>query len=231
MSATRDASAIVAVRPWPNRAACEPRGEPRAPSRPARPSHGCRRHRAGDRAQPRQPHGIPLPHLGRPPPSAAGRPPAPTSAAATSPTPWRPAAAPTVPRCRPTAVSLGIVTSYNDMLSAHAPFEHYPQEIKETARDRGCRPGRRRRARHVRRHHPGPGGHGAQPVQPRRHRDVDRDRPVPRRLRRRPDARRLRQDRARPRRRCPGVRAPAHRAGAGRPDVLGALERREGRGP
>ncbi|MGZ4752203.1 MAG: phosphogluconate dehydratase [Oryzihumus sp.] len=36
------------------------------------------------------------------------------------------------------AVSLGIVTSYNDMLSAHAPFEHYPQQIKDTARGLGA---------------------------------------------------------------------------------------------
>ena len=32
------------------------------------------------------------------------------------------------------AVSIGIVTSYNDMLSAHAPYETYPQQIKATAR-------------------------------------------------------------------------------------------------
>ncbi|MGA8979267.1 MAG: phosphogluconate dehydratase [Pedococcus sp.] len=37
-----------------------------------------------------------------------------------------------------TGVSLGIVTSYNDMLSAHAPFEHYPQAIKATARQVGA---------------------------------------------------------------------------------------------
>jgi phosphogluconate dehydratase len=35
------------------------------------------------------------------------------------------------------AVSIGIVTSYNDMLSAHAPYETYPQQIKETARSIG----------------------------------------------------------------------------------------------
>jgi phosphogluconate dehydratase len=35
-------------------------------------------------------------------------------------------------------VSVGIVTSYNDMLSAHAPFEHYPQAIKATARSAGA---------------------------------------------------------------------------------------------
>ena len=37
-----------------------------------------------------------------------------------------------------TGVSLGIVTSYNDMLSAHAPFEHYPQAMKATARQVGA---------------------------------------------------------------------------------------------
>jgi phosphogluconate dehydratase len=37
-----------------------------------------------------------------------------------------------------TGVSLGIVTSYNDMLSAHAPFEHYPQAMKATAREVGA---------------------------------------------------------------------------------------------
>ena len=36
------------------------------------------------------------------------------------------------------ATSLGVVTSYNDMLSAHAPFEHYPQQIKSTAREAGA---------------------------------------------------------------------------------------------
>jgi len=33
--------------------------------------------------------------------------------------------------------NLGIVTSYNDMLSAHQPFETYPQLIKEAAREAG----------------------------------------------------------------------------------------------
>ncbi|WP_270886734.1 phosphogluconate dehydratase [Pedococcus sp. 5OH_020] len=37
-----------------------------------------------------------------------------------------------------TGVSLGIVTSYNDMLSAHAPFEHYPAAMKQTAREVGA---------------------------------------------------------------------------------------------
>jgi len=30
--------------------------------------------------------------------------------------------------------TLGIVTSYNDMLSAHQPFEHFPELIKQAAR-------------------------------------------------------------------------------------------------
>ncbi|WAW88912.1 phosphogluconate dehydratase [Xanthomonas citri pv. malvacearum] len=34
--------------------------------------------------------------------------------------------------------NLGIITAYNDMLSAHQPFEHYPQLIRETARTLGA---------------------------------------------------------------------------------------------
>ena len=34
--------------------------------------------------------------------------------------------------------SIGIVTSYNDMLSAHAPYERYPALIREAARDAGA---------------------------------------------------------------------------------------------
>ena len=30
---------------------------------------------------------------------------------------------------------IGVITSYNDMLSAHAPFEHFPQMIREAARE------------------------------------------------------------------------------------------------
>jgi phosphogluconate dehydratase len=33
--------------------------------------------------------------------------------------------------------NLGIVTSYNDMLSAHQPFEHYPELIRKAAREAG----------------------------------------------------------------------------------------------
>ncbi|GAB5458699.1 MAG: phosphogluconate dehydratase [Henriciella sp.] len=34
--------------------------------------------------------------------------------------------------------NLGIITSYNDMLSAHAPFEHYPEIIRDEARKNGA---------------------------------------------------------------------------------------------
>ena len=34
--------------------------------------------------------------------------------------------------------NIGIVTSYNDMLSAHAPFEHYPEIIRDEARKNGA---------------------------------------------------------------------------------------------
>jgi len=35
-------------------------------------------------------------------------------------------------------LNLGIVTSYNDMLSAHQPFETYPEIIRQTAREAGA---------------------------------------------------------------------------------------------
>ncbi|ANP46097.1 phosphogluconate dehydratase [Candidatus Viadribacter manganicus] len=34
--------------------------------------------------------------------------------------------------------SIGIVTAYNDMLSAHAPYEHYPEIIRKAAREVGA---------------------------------------------------------------------------------------------
>jgi phosphogluconate dehydratase len=36
------------------------------------------------------------------------------------------------------AANLGIVTAYNDMLSAHQPFEHFPELIRKTARKGGA---------------------------------------------------------------------------------------------
>src|SRR5690554_8231468 len=34
--------------------------------------------------------------------------------------------------------NLSITTAFNDMLSAHQPYEHYPEFIKEVARSMGC---------------------------------------------------------------------------------------------
>ncbi|MEY2685603.1 MAG: dihydroxyacid dehydratase/phosphogluconate dehydratase, partial [Pseudomonadota bacterium] len=34
--------------------------------------------------------------------------------------------------------NLGIVTAYNDMLSAHQPYEHYPEFLRATARQHGA---------------------------------------------------------------------------------------------
>ena len=36
------------------------------------------------------------------------------------------------------APNIGIVTAYNDMLSAHQPLEHYPEVIRQAARDAGA---------------------------------------------------------------------------------------------
>ncbi len=40
-------------------------------------------------------------------------------------------------QCGAVNFNLGIVTSYNDMLSAHQPFEYYPQIIRDAAREAG----------------------------------------------------------------------------------------------
>lgn len=51
------------------------------------------------------------------------------------------AAAPAQDKLRvmsPDAPNIGIVTAYNDMLSAHQPFEHYPELIRRAAREIGA---------------------------------------------------------------------------------------------
>ncbi len=59
-------------------------------------------------------------------------------AAPTSPMALPPAAQPTRTRCAmATGPNLGIVTAYNDMLSAHQPFETYPELIRKAAREAG----------------------------------------------------------------------------------------------
>ena len=194
---------------------------------PSRPRRG---HRPPRRAQQRQPIGVPPPHPRRrrqgPGPRQAGlRQPRPRLRRLRRRPPSRRCAARTKP-------NVAIVSSYNDMLSAHQPFETYPRELKKAViRGRRHRAVRRRRARDVRRHHPGPRRHAALAVQPRRDRDVDGDRAVARHVRRRADARRLRQDRARPADRGAVLRAPADRVRARRADGLRAAERREGADP
>ncbi|NDF79094.1 MAG: phosphogluconate dehydratase, partial [Betaproteobacteria bacterium] len=36
------------------------------------------------------------------------------------------------------APNIGVVTAYNDLLSAHAPFQHYPDVVKDEARKWGA---------------------------------------------------------------------------------------------
>ncbi len=125
--------------------------------------------------------------------------------------------------------NVAIVSSYNDMLSAHQPFERFPEIIKQR-RARGRRDGavRRRRAGDVRRRDAGRAGHGAVAVQPRRDRDGDRGRAVAQHVRRRAVPRHLRQDRAGPADRRAAVLPPAGDLRARRADAIGHLERREG---
>ena len=77
------------------------------------------------------------------------------------------------------------------------------------ARRRRDGAGRGRRAGDVRRRHPGREGHGAFALLPRRHRALDRGRPLARHVRRGGLSRHLRQDRARPPDRRPLLRPSA----------------------
>ena len=114
-----------------------------------------------------------------------------------------------------------------------------PPHLRELSRDpqegggrgRRRRPGRGRRARDVRRGHPGRAGDGPEPDQPRRDRDGHGDRALAQRVRRRAAARHLRQDPPRAADGRAAVRAPAGGPGAGRPDALGALQQGEGPRP
>ena len=119
--------------------------------------------------------------------------------------------------------NLGIVTAYNDMLSAHQPYETYPELIRRAARAAGGhRAGGGRRAGHVRRRHPGRGRDGAVALLARRDRARHRGRPFASNLRCRRLPRHLRQDRAGPRDRRAVVRPPAGGLRAGGADDDGA---------
>jgi phosphogluconate dehydratase len=119
--------------------------------------------------------------------------------------------------------NLGIVTSYNDMLSAHQPFETYPAPDQARRRASGRHgAGGGRRAGHVRRRHPGPAGMELSLFS----RDViamaTAIGAVAQHVRRRRLSRRLRQDRAGPGDRRADLRPPAGRLRARRADALAA---------
>ena len=92
------------------------------------------------------------------------------------------------------------------------------------------RAGRRRRTSDVRRRHPGSRGNGPVAVLARCDRAVHRDRAQPRHVRRRDLPGRLRQDRARPADRRPGLRPPAGGVRARGPDDARAVKQGKGRG-
>lgn len=74
--------------------------------------------------------------------------------------------------------NIAIITSYNDMLSAHQPYEHYPEIIRKALHSANAVGGRRRRAGDVRRRNAGAGRDGAFTPEPRGDRYVRRHRPV-----------------------------------------------------
>ena len=113
---------------------------------------------------------------------------------------------------------IAIITAYNDMLSAHQPYEHYPQRLKQALQAVGAVGRGRRRAGDVRRRDAGAGRHGAVADEPRRDRHVGRRRPVAQHVRRCAVPRHLRQDRARAGDGRPLLRPPARAVRACRPD-------------
>ncbi len=151
-------------------------------------------------------------------------------AAPTSPTASRPAGRGTRPSCaaatRPTSASSPPTTTCSRPTS---PTSASPTSSSDAAREAGGDgAGRGRRAGHVRRRHPGRGGHGAVAVLARRDRAGDRRGALAPDVRRRALSRRLRQDRAGPRHRRAGLRPPARDLRAGRADDVRPAQRREG---
>lgn len=74
--------------------------------------------------------------------------------------------------------NIAIITSYNDMLSAHQPYEHYPDIIRKALHSANAVGQGRRRAGNVRRRNPGAGRYGALIAEPRSDRHVRRYRSV-----------------------------------------------------
>ena len=130
------------------------------------------------------------------------------------------------------APNVAIVSSYNDMLSAHQPFERFPALIKQAAREAGAvaqfAGGVPAMCDGVTQ---GYAGHGAVAVQPRRDRDVDGGRARAQHVRRGALPRCLRQDRPRAPDGRAGVRPSAGGLRARRPDALGHPEQGEGAHP
>ncbi len=124
---------------------------------------------------------------------------------------------------------IAIITAYNDMLSAHQPYEHYPQRLKQALQAVGA-------VGQVAGGVPamcdgvtqGQAGHGAVAGQPRRDRHVGRRRPVAQHVRRRAVPRHLRQDRAGPADGRAVLRPPARAVRAGRPDDQRLLQQGKG---
>ena len=128
--------------------------------------------------------------------------------------------------------NLAIVTAYNDMLSAHQPYETYPEMIRRAAREAGgVAQVAGVRAGHVRRHHARRGRHGTVAVLARSHRARDRRLALASDLRRRRLSRHLRQDRAGPRHRGASLRTSAGGSSSGRADDLRAPQRPESQDP
>ena len=123
---------------------------------------------------------------------------------------------------------IAIITAYNDMLSAHQPYEHYPQRLKQALQAVGAVGRGRRRAGDVRRRDAGAGRHGAVADEPRRDRHVGRRRPVAQHVRRCAVPRHLRQDRARAGDGRPLLRPPARAVRACRPDEQRFTQQRKG---
>ena len=129
-------------------------------------------------------------------------------------------------------MNIGIVTAYNDMLSAHQPYGRYPEQMKLFAREVGATAQVGRRGpRHVRRRHPGAARHGTVAVLTRHHRALHGGRPQSRHVRRGSPTRHLRQDRAGAAHRRPALRAPAADPDPGRADALGPRQQGEAAHP
>ena len=125
--------------------------------------------------------------------------------------------------------NIGIVSAYDDMLSAHQPYCTYPDLIKCVAAEAGA-------VAQVAGGVPamcdgvdaGAGWHGSIALQPRRNRLVDRRRPLAQYVRRGAVSRHLRQNRPGPDDRRARIRTPPGRVRARRPHGFRPAEQGQG---